>query len=62
VIAPSRNEPDLVEFPDNLLKRMEFVFVSSVEDVLNEALEPAADVARLQPRRARGRASGYSLG
>jgi ATP-dependent Lon protease len=62
IVAPARNEPDLVEFPDNLLKRMEFVFVSAVEEVLEQALEPAAAVARLKPRRAQGRASGYSLG
>jgi ATP-dependent Lon protease len=61
LIAPARNEPDLVEFPQNLLEWMEFVFVETVDEVLDEALEPAADVARLAPRRARGRASGYSL-
>ncbi len=62
VIAPARNEADLDEFPENLLKWMDFVFVSGVEEVLAEALEPAGEVARLAPRRARGRAAGYSLG
>ncbi len=40
VIAPSRNEPDAAEFPPNLLKEMEFVFVETVDDVLAAALEP----------------------
>ena len=43
VIAPRRNEPDLDEFPDNLLRGMEFVFVDTVDQVLEQALEPKAD-------------------
>jgi ATP-dependent Lon protease len=39
VIAPRRNEADLDEFPPNLLRGMEFVFVDSVEDVLAAALD-----------------------
>ncbi len=39
VIAPRRNEADLDEFPPNLLRGMEFVFVDSVDDVLAAALD-----------------------
>jgi ATP-dependent Lon protease len=39
VIAPRRNEADLDEFPPNLLRGMEFVFVDNVEDVLAAALD-----------------------
>ena len=41
VIAPKLNKPDAEEFPRNLLKDVEFVWVDSVERVLKEALEPA---------------------
>ena len=40
VIAPGRNEPDAAEFPPNLLKSMEFLFVETVDEVLAAALEP----------------------
>ena len=40
VIAPRRNEVDLDEFPPNLLKGMKFVFVDTVDEVLEAALEP----------------------
>jgi ATP-dependent Lon protease len=39
VIAPKLNQPDADEFPPNLLKDMEFVWVDSIEKVLKEALE-----------------------
>jgi ATP-dependent Lon protease len=38
VIAPARNEPDLDEFPPNLLAGMDFVFVDTVDEVLATAL------------------------
>ena len=41
VIAPRRNEADLDEFPPNLLKHMKFVFVDTVDEVLEAALDPA---------------------
>ncbi len=40
VIAPRRNEVDLDEFPPNLLKGMEFLFVDTVDEVLEAALGP----------------------
>jgi len=39
VIAPKLNQPDADEFPPNLLKDVEFVWVDSIEKVLREALE-----------------------
>ena len=39
VIAPKRNEPDVSELPPHLLKGMEFVFVDTVDEVLEAALE-----------------------
>jgi ATP-dependent Lon protease len=38
VIAPALNEPDLEEFPEHLLKDVEFVFASEVGQVLSAAL------------------------
>ncbi len=43
VIAPKLNEPDLDEFPDHLIEDIEFVFVDSVDRVLDAALEPLRD-------------------
>ena len=40
MIAPRRNEADLDEFPPNLLKHMKFVFVDTVDEVLEAALDP----------------------
>jgi ATP-dependent Lon protease len=40
VIAPRRNEPDTEDFPANLLEGIEFIFVDSVDEVLEAALEP----------------------
>ena len=38
VIAPKLNKPDAEDFPPNLLKDVEFVWVDSVDRVLREAL------------------------
>ena len=45
VIAPRRNEPDLEELPEHLKEDIEFVFVDSVEEVLERALEPAGHLS-----------------
>ena len=50
VFAPKLNEPDLDEFPEHLLRGMEFRFVSRIDQVLHDALEP-------EKRRARARAA-----
>jgi ATP-dependent Lon protease len=52
VIAPKRNEPDLEELPDHLKKDMEFVFVDTVDEVLEEALEAENQTGRVRLARA----------
>ncbi|HEX2698267.1 MAG TPA: endopeptidase La, partial [Anaerolineales bacterium] len=44
VILPKRNKYDLEDVPDEIKKSMEFVFVETVEDVLNAALEAPQSV------------------
>jgi ATP-dependent Lon protease len=56
VIAPKINEADLDEFPPHLLSSIEFVFVDTVDRVLDLALEPLRDAdgnAVKLPRRRR---------
>ncbi|HEX8648053.1 MAG TPA: endopeptidase La [Thermoleophilaceae bacterium] len=43
VIAPKLNEADLDEFPEHLTEGIEFVFVGTVDRVLDLALEPLRD-------------------
>jgi ATP-dependent Lon protease len=45
LIAPKRNEADLDELPEHLRKEMEIVFVDTVDEVLEAALEPASSLA-----------------
>jgi ATP-dependent Lon protease len=49
LIIPRRNEPDIDDIPEHLRKRMEFIVVDSVDEVLEAALEKPA-------RRSRARA------
>ncbi len=42
VILPSRNEADLEEVPDEVRQAMKFIFVETIEEVLEAALEPEA--------------------
>ena len=42
VILPSRNEADLEDLPDDVRKAIKFVFVETVDDVLEAALMPAS--------------------
>ncbi len=53
VIAPRRNEPDAEEFPPNLLKGLEFVWVNTVDEVLDSALEPEGGSKVVRIRRAK---------
>jgi ATP-dependent Lon protease len=46
VIGPKLNQADLDEFPEHLLRDIEFIFVDDVDQVLDEALEAAAPPAR----------------
>ena len=53
VIAPKLNEPDIDEFPANLRRDIEFVFVDQVDRVLDAALEgPPPARRRPTPMRA----------
>jgi ATP-dependent Lon protease len=45
VIAPALNEQDIDEIPEHLRATMTFVFVSSVEEVLEAALSPRRSLA-----------------
>jgi ATP-dependent Lon protease len=42
VIAPRLNEQDVEDVPEHLRKDIEFLFVDGIEDVLEQALVPAA--------------------
>ena len=46
VILPKRNAYDLEDVPDEIKKSMEFIFVETVDDVLNAALESAPNSVR----------------
>ena len=39
VIAPALNEPDVDEIPEHLRRNLEFRFVSTVDEVLEAALQ-----------------------
>jgi predicted ATP-dependent protease len=39
VILPKRNEQDLDDVPDEIKKTMKFIFVETVDEVLDSALE-----------------------
>jgi ATP-dependent Lon protease len=42
VILPRRNEADLEDLPEEVLKTIDFVFVDTIDDVLSASLEPEA--------------------
>jgi len=43
IVLPKRNEADLEDLPEEVLKSLEFVFVETVDDVLSAALEPVPE-------------------
>jgi len=47
VIIPKENEKDLVEIPNNVKKKIRFVFVEHMDEVLKEALGPAMGLPAL---------------
>jgi ATP-dependent Lon protease len=49
VILPRRNERDLEDIPLEVRKGMEFIFVDTVDEVLNHVLAPAAPAAAISP-------------
>jgi ATP-dependent Lon protease len=40
IILPKRNEQDLEDVPEEIKKTMKFIFVDTVDEVLDLALEP----------------------
>jgi ATP-dependent Lon protease len=50
IIAPELNEPDTDEIPEHLRSKLEFDFVAQIDDVLELALEPVAEVQAALPR------------
>ena len=40
IIMPKRNEKDLEDVPENVRKEMHFIFVETIDDVLEHALAP----------------------
>jgi ATP-dependent Lon protease len=51
IIAPELNEPDTDEIPEHLRTKLNFIFVSHIDDVLDAALEPAPGAPRTGRRR-----------
>jgi ATP-dependent Lon protease len=56
VIAPALNEPDVDEIPEHLRRDLSFVFVDTVTEVLESALESPASKNGRAPRGRRGQA------
>jgi ATP-dependent Lon protease len=44
IVLPKRNEADLEDIPDEIREAIDFVFVETVDEVLDTALEPAPKV------------------
>ena len=55
ILLPKRNQFDLDDVPDEIKKSMKFVFVETMDEVLNAALEPAP---ASQPRQKGAEAHG----
>ena len=53
VVLPKRNQFDLDDVPDEIKNSMQFVYVETVEDVLNAALEPpkSLDEGKTAPKK-----------
>jgi ATP-dependent Lon protease len=49
VILPKRNEQDLDDVPDEIKQSMKFIFVDTVDDVLDSALETAKNLGNKRP-------------
>ena len=46
VILPKRNEADVEDLPEEVRKELNFIFVDTVDQVLESALEPASKAKR----------------
>ncbi len=51
VIMPRRNEADLEDIPDEVRKSINFIFVDTVDDVLEAALEPASKTKKVRRKK-----------
>ncbi|MHB8819080.1 MAG: endopeptidase La, partial [Bellilinea sp.] len=47
IILPKENEPDLEELPDEVHKSIKFILADTMDEVLNEALEPLPRAAEI---------------
>ncbi len=43
ILLPKDNKNDLEELPESVMKQLEFIFVTSADEVLKQALRPAAE-------------------
>jgi ATP-dependent Lon protease len=50
IILPKRNDRDIEDVPDEIKKSMKFIFVETVDDVIQSALEEAGKPARSKPK------------
>jgi ATP-dependent Lon protease len=46
IILPNRNEADLEDIPEEIQKEIDFIFVESMDEVLETALEPAPKIKK----------------
>ncbi|MCF7800884.1 MAG: endopeptidase La [Candidatus Marinimicrobia bacterium] len=53
VILPAKNERDLVELPDNVKRKMNFLFVEEISQVFDLALESLEETAKTTKRSAK---------
>ncbi|MDQ3849691.1 MAG: endopeptidase La [Actinomycetota bacterium] len=51
IVAPELNEPDIEEIPEHLRAKLDFRFVSAIDEVLDHALERSWGNGRVRPRR-----------
>lgn len=58
VILPKRNEADLEDLPDEVQEGMKFVFVDTVDQVINAALEPLGKKVRKQKAKSKNTGKG----
>jgi len=59
VILPKRNRYDLEDVPDEIKKSMEFIFVETVDEVLNTALESAPNSVHKKRAMIKKKSSNY---
>jgi len=52
LILPKKNQKDMVEIPDEIKKKIKFIFVQTVEEVLKLALETKPKAKKIRKRRA----------